>query len=189
MSQTHAMPRQFRPNAAMIALADACYLAIANESHVRGIVEGYRAKVLRERDYYVDPAKQNPEAAAQGQREVITDVAYDWLMSDADYAVYTQRCQEERARSGLTTVKEGNCPLSEAAYITHIAKTALFDSMSFITGVTAEKCISVSYQVYQQLMELILNLFSNHVSDTSEILSRAMFAAGTVAAKAFTPTN
>jgi len=181
MTLTTEMPQQFHPNVAMIALADACYTAMAHESYVRGIVEPYRYKVLREREYRVDPAKLNQPAASLGQTEVITDIAHAYLMTEADFNIYHQRCMEERAKCGLTSVKPGNCPLSEAENVTRIAKAALVDCMAPVTGVTSAKLIEGSYQVYLEMTELVLNLFANHVSDAPEIVSRVKIGAGAVA--------
>lgn len=172
MSKHQIKTSQFRPSAAMVAMADACFIAIANESYVRGIVESYRSKVLREREYLVAADNLGPED--NGKQIVIRYIADAFLMSEEDFNQYHQLCLEEQAKSGLTSVKENNCPLSEASHATRVAKHALFDSLSFITGVTAAKCIETSYPIYQEMMELILDLFANHVSDAPELLARVM---------------
>lgn len=165
----------------MVTLADACFMAMAHEAYVRGIVEAYRAKVLREREYYV--SKNNVDIASneEGSRELITDIAYDFLMTDEDAVVYHGRCKEEQTKSGLPTLAPQNCPLLEAEQATREAQSALFDSISNIIGITAADCIASSYKTYLQLMDLILDLFANHVSDAQEILSRVMAARGSVA--------
>lgn len=173
MSSTTA-PAKFVPTAHMIGVAEICFVAIAFEQQVESIVVPYQTKILAERAYSVRDEYLEPMEKGGGAPERILNPDLTYLLSEADFAVYSARCEEERIKAGLVIEKEGQCPLLVARHLTVIAKRELVDSLSPISGVTADQCMCLNFDKYKELVELSLRLTAPFVKSGTEVLQRLM---------------
>lgn len=150
---------QFTPTPAMIEAAENVFLAIAMEGTTRPIVEAYQRKVLAERKWMVAP-----EMLAGDVDEQVTDIKYAWTMSNEDFALYRQRCNEERIAAKLTVESDDHCPLLVAENVTRLAKCALLDSVASITGISG-RAAAMSPANQDKLVDLTLRLLAPYAKN------------------------
>lgn len=152
---TTAKPNQsFKPNAAMLDAAEAVLKAMAIVGTVRPIVEAYQTEILAKGKW-----KVMAEACEPGtQGEIITEPKLSFLMSDSDFAVYYQRCDEARKAAGLSITFDGGCPLLEAEELLRIAQRAMIDSMAEVTKITADRAVTLRLDEYREFVDLTLRL-------------------------------
>ena len=144
----------------MIEAAENVFLALAIEGTTRPIVHAYKRKVLAERKWVVAPEMQTVD----GVEEPITDIKYAWMMSKEDFAIYHQRCNEERIAAKLPAETDDHCPLLVAENVTMLAKCALLDAMASITKIDS-KAASVSLENRDKLVDLALRLLAPFVTN------------------------
>lgn len=171
---------QFTPTAEMIGVAETCFAAMAVEQHIGAIVIAYQHKIFTERVYAVrdEFAQANTTRGGKPDRILSADLAY--LMSEADFDIYHARCEEERVKAKLTIEKDGQCPLLVARNDTMLAEKDLVNSVSKITGITADQCITFNFEKYRQMVELVLNLYAPFVGTGAELLARILAPGRTV---------
>lgn len=165
---------QFVPTADMISTAETCFAAMAVEQYIGAIVIAYQRKILTERVYSVREEYAEALTNRAGEPERIFCAERAYLMSEADFSIYLARCEEERIKATLTIEKEGQCPLLVARNDTMLAEKELVNSVSKITGITADQCITLNFKKYKQMVELVLNLDAPFVGTGAELLTRIL---------------
>lgn len=157
----------FKPTPAMITAAEALFIALAYEQHIRPIVEGYQRKVLAERRWEVDPAMQMTD----GVVEYVTDIKSAWLMSNSDHALYHQRCNEERIAAQISSAIDDNrsqddcCPLLVAEEAVRQARFCLCDAMAGITKIDGARAVTLASAHQDKLVDLSLRLLAPFVTN------------------------
>lgn len=157
----------FRPTQLMIEATETLLLAMANEQLIRETVEAYKQRILAERRWEVSPTmldamrrRENPE-----DEKYVTDIKYAWMMCDADFAVYDQRCRQERIAANLHVQIDSQCPLLVAEELTRQAKYAMCDAMSPLTGIDGMKSVTLQLDQYDELIEKTLRLMAAFVTN------------------------
>ncbi|WP_194727401.1 hypothetical protein [Noviherbaspirillum malthae] len=161
----------FMPNAAMLDAAEAVLKAMAILGTVRPIVEAYQTEILAKGQWKVMAECREPGA----RDEIITEPKLSFLMSDSDFAVYHQRCDEARKAAGLSITLEGGCPLLEAEELLRVAQRAMVDSMADVTQITANKAVTLPLEQYREFVDLTLRLlvpFIDHAGVTRHLSPR-----------------
>ncbi|KFC72688.1 hypothetical protein [Massilia sp. LC238] len=168
---TPAKPK-FHPTPAMIAAAEALFIAIAYEQTVRPIVEGYQRKVLAERRWEVDPVMQ----VTDGVVEYVTDIKSAWLMSNSDHALYHQRCNEERIAAQISSAIDDSrsqddcCPLLVAEEAVRQARFCLCDAMADITKIDGARAVTLAAAHQDRIVDLSLRLLAPFVKNPLALL-------------------
>jgi hypothetical protein len=162
-------PQPFKPTAEMIAAAEAVFVAVAFEETIRPIVEGYKRKILAEREWHMSPDTR-ASMRRTGDKPIdtrITDIRYAWLMSDADFAEYARLCNAARIAANLVVESEAHCPLGVAEEITRQAKRKLCDVMADVSGVDVEKIRTMKIEHYEHYVDLTLRLLAPFVASAT----------------------
>jgi hypothetical protein len=151
----------------MIEAAETVFTAMAFEQCIRPVVEGYQRKVLAERTWATAPERMIvlQRRSDQPLEQHITDIKSAWMMSEADFAVYLRRCNEERMAANLCVESDNHCPLRVAEDLTRQARGALFDVMASITGIPAAKAVTMRMADYNKMVDLTLKLLAPFVTN------------------------
>jgi hypothetical protein len=159
-------PQPFKPTTEMIAAAEAVFVAVAFEQTVRPIVEGYKRKILAERDWHMSPDTQ-VGMRRTGDKPIdtrITDIKYAWLMSDADFAEYARLCNAARIAANLVVESDAHCPLGVAEEVTRQAKRKLAEVMAGVSGIAPETISTMRMEHYEHFVDLALRLLAPFVA-------------------------
>lgn len=168
MNTTVKAKQPFKPNVAMLDAAEAVLKAMAIVGTVRPIVDAYQTEILAKEQWKVMAEAGEPDA----QEEIITEPKLSFLMSDSDFAVYHQRCDEARKSAGLSITLDGGCPLLEAEELLRVAQRAMVDSMAGVTQITADKAVTLPLEEYREFVDLTLRLlvpFIDHAAVTRDL--------------------
>jgi hypothetical protein len=152
----------------MIQAAENLFAAMAFEQTVRPIVEDYQRKILAERIWrcapeYLERAKRR--ACDEPVVSHVTDIKLAWTMLKADFALYIERCNEERIAAGLAVETEAHCPLLVAEDATRKAKYALCDAMACVTKIPADAAVTLKQADYNRMVDLSLRLLAPFVKN------------------------
>lgn len=162
MSQTEkSLNKKFTPTQGMLTAAENVFLAMAVEGTTRPIVEAYQRKILAERKWPVAVDMR----ANKGSTEEVTDIKHAWLMSTEDFAVYLQRCNEERIEANLSVETDDQCPLLVAENVTRLAKDELLAAMAGITKIERTAIAQLSLSNREKLVDLSLRLLAPFVKN------------------------
>ncbi|PPC88017.1 MAG: hypothetical protein CTY39_01410 [Hyphomicrobium sp.] len=134
------------------------------ENTVRPIVVGYQTQILQEGQWKV--RDEFSERIAGDKERVILDPKESYLMSEEDFSVFNNRCQQAQAELGLKVEKEGNCALCEAEHFRIKAEHALIDAMAPITKIELSNLVFMDDR--KKLLDLILNLLTPYVAKARE---------------------
>lgn len=159
-------PQTFKPTAEMIAAAEAVFVAVAFEQTIRPIVQGYKRKILDEREWHMSPDTL-AGTRRTGDKPIdtrITDIRYAWLMSDADFAEYARLCNAARITANLVVESDAHCPLGVAEEITRQAKRRLAVAMAGVSGVDPETIRTMRMEEYEHFVDLTLRLLAPFVA-------------------------
>jgi len=156
----------FKPTAAMIEAAENLFFAMAFEQTVRPIVEGYQRKILSERTWRC--ASEHLERAKRRESDEpvqshVTDIKLAWTMEKLDFALYVERCNEERIAAGLIVETEAHCPLLVAQDMTRKAKYALCEAMASVSKISADAAVSLKPADYDKIVDLSLRMLAPFV--------------------------
>lgn len=162
-------PKPFKPTAEMIAAAEAVFVALAFEQTIRPIVEGYKRKILSEREWHMSPETQAGVRRTDDKPidTRITDIRYAWLMSDVDFAEYARLCNAARITANLVVESEAYCPLGVAEEITRQAKRKLCDVMAEVSGFDVETIRTMKIEHYEHYVDLTLRLLAPFVGSAA----------------------
>lgn len=123
--------------------------AMAFVRTIEPIVNGYRSRILNEM-----------QVVDRHDDKLITDVKYDWTMSDGDFAVYSKRCNEARIAAGLVVESDDHCPLLVAEDLLRIANRHFIDVTYSLHKIKTDDviCAPNGLKLYAELIDLTLNL-------------------------------
>ena len=158
----------FKPTEAMVEAAENLFVAMAFEQTVRPIVEGYQRKILAERIWRCAPEyleRAQRRASDELLESHITDVKLTWTMEKADFALYVERCNEERIAAGLVVETEAHCPLLVAQDTTRKARYALCDAMASVTKMSADAAVMLKRDDYERMIDLSLRMLAPFVQN------------------------
>lgn len=159
----------------MIEAAENLFVAMAFEQTVRPIVEGYQRKILTERIWRCAPEyleRANRRAPDEALDSQITDIKLAWTMEKADFALYVERCNEERIAAGLVVETEAHCPLLVAQDTTRKAKYALCDAMASVTKMPADSAVTLKREDYERMIDVSLRLLAPFVQNPLALVLR-----------------
>lgn len=149
--------KSFTPTQEMIDAAMTVFKAQAIEQTIRPIVEGYMNKILAEREWPVCEKYHRLEG------KLVKEIQSTFLMNQEDFAVFHQRCNEERIKSRLHVELPEQCPLLIAQHALMDAKFALAKIMEPITKITEEQLRGAACEYMNEYMKLTLSLLAPHV--------------------------
>lgn len=147
--------KKFTPTTEMVATGLAVVMAMAHLQLVGPVVRAYRLKILKEGQWMV-----RPEYAERLDREIITDIRDDFLMTDADFAEYDARCKTARDEAKLFVSDPECCPLLVAEARLVAAENEMITAMSSITNIRADQVLSLGLGQRKEFIDLTLRLLA-----------------------------
>jgi hypothetical protein len=135
-------------------LCVALELLLLKEEHkqIAQRVDAYRKKIIEE---------MKPVEVETGK--LITDISRDWLMSDEQFQIYADRCDEEKEKAGFKGIEAGYCPKLIAESKIQKAERKLVDIWAPKMDLSAENLATTKYELYREFIELTLNLISDYL--------------------------
>ena len=121
---------------------------------IRPIVEKYKQDILND----MKPKHRR-------SNEIITDIKYDWTMSEKDFKVYLKRCNKARKEAGLNSDNSDQCPLLVAENLQREAEHKLIDAMYPITNVNISDIFSneKGLKIYDKFIDLSLRFVKQFI--------------------------
>ncbi len=162
------MKQTFKPTPAMLTAGKTVFMAMAHESVVRDIVEGYQKEIL---SFY--KWKLRPDIATRRGNtpdEIVTDPKYSYMLSDEDFALYHKECKAARDKAGLKVTDDEFCPLLCAECLTSDAKKVLIEVMEPVTKIPLDVIIGHYYK-YKELVEITLKLLAPYCNSNEMMKS------------------
>lgn len=156
---TDEQKKEFKPTASMISAATAVFTAMAMIRLVRPIVLTYQRKVLLEGQWH--PADEYVEEGSSPS--TITEPEEAFLMGEADFLKYVQRCNEESHKVGLRASSPERCPLLECEGALREAEQLLVHEMQHITGIKPDDVLQAAMSLRKEYVDLTLRLLAPFV--------------------------
>jgi len=134
----------FRPSTGQIAAAESVFMCMAAVQTIRPIVENYQRKVLRDLGYGHTPLNLT------------------YTLPDAVFAVFHERCQQEREAAGLHVDDPEFCPLLVAEHLLSQAQHLFVDVMEPVSGISFDQIFRSPNALdhYGRLVDLNLRLLA-----------------------------
>lgn len=143
----------------IVAIGKAVFMAMAYFETVKPIVIEYQTRILKE--------LQAPIALKwieKGMETRIIETSNEsYLMEDAAFDVYIDRCQIEIEKAGFKVPERGYCPLLIAQSLVREAKGALIDVMEPITGIAHSDLFNNGFEDYDKYIDLTLRMLANKI--------------------------
>lgn len=178
----------FTPSPALIRLAEAVFVAIAHELHVRPIVEAYQRESLARHRFKVAAMFGNQSLPPE-HNSVILDPKYAWLMSESDFAIYNAECHAARDAHALRVESPEKCPLLVAEHMRFTAETAFLEMLGEETGLVQLQFATISGDLRKEAVDLGLRLLAPHVRSGDAILQGLLNREDSTAATGGIPTQ
>lgn len=166
--------KTFTPTPDQIRAAENYLAALAFEGTVRPVVETYQSEILARHQF---PMAAKWVEMGLGDKPVL--LAKDaFLMSDEDAAVYFAECHKAREAAGLKVARPDNCPLLEAAMVTHQAANALLVAMATTPGLEAlGRSPVLTLEARDKAIDLSVHLLAPYVGSADSTMGRLRAAA------------
>jgi len=137
------------------------FAAMALTETIRPVVEEYQKAILK--DMQALGSKRISERARNDKErvdEIILNPENTYLMEDADFQIYIDRCHDEHIKHGFEVKERGYCPLLVAEHQTIEMKWVLIDAFYPLTGL--ELSDLSGYKSFDQYIELLLKMVASH---------------------------
>jgi hypothetical protein len=118
---------QFKPTKEMKNAARDVFIKMAVVETIRPVVLGYETAIL---------ADMKPQS--KHDHKIITEPKYAWTMTDKNFKIYLNCCNEERIKAGLKVKSQEYCPLLVAEDNLRVAETHLIEVMAPISHLTLD---------------------------------------------------
>lgn len=161
---TDEQKKDFKPTASMISAANAVFVAMATISLVRPLVLNYQRKVLLEGQWHA--ADELSEVGSSPK--AITEPEEAFLLGEADFLKYVERCNVESLKVGLKASSPERCPLLESEESLRKAEQLLMEEMQHITGIKPGDLLQVSMEAHKKYIDLTLRLLAPFVQSPKE---------------------
>lgn len=156
--------KAFVPTEDMVAAAELVMHAMAAVDVIRPIVDGYRRRILAEKQWQVRPDFQEKRSRRGCDEKVILDPKNAYLMSDEDFVVYDAKCKAARDEAELHVEDPDSCPLLVAEHDLVKARALLVETMKPITGnLDYNKLLCAGPEKLDEYVDLTLKLLGPFV--------------------------
>ena len=156
-----SLTKEFKPTKEMITAADNVFKAMALTEIVRPIVLGYQQSILNDQKYLCSKDHRGDEYTPA--TDWIKNPDHTYLMSDADFQDYVNRCNIAQDNANLETESSDHCPLLVAEKLVSDAKHVLIEVMEPITKMSYSD-VSSTLDIYRKYVELTLQFLAPFVS-------------------------
>lgn len=162
--------KNFRPSSEQIKFAELLLTAQALVETIRPIVEGYQKAILAKHTFTNQRTVERFAHRGAAPVEVILDPKRSFELSDEDFAVYLEECNEARIAAGLQTDDPGHCPLLVAENLRGQAQRAFMESMESFTGINVDSLIGIydGIRQYDAFTESTLTLVAPFMKKKAE---------------------
>ena len=153
------MNAKFTPTPEMTAAAEALFMAKAYVQTIKPIVEEYQKRII---------AEINPKVADRFSWigfTTITEAKDSYLMNEADFNIYLQRCHDEAIKAGFQVPEFGYCPLLIAEDLERQAEHALVNAMFEISHLSVNDILCSGLEKYHKFIDLSLRLLAPFVKN------------------------
>ncbi|WP_031431850.1 hypothetical protein [Methylomicrobium agile] len=126
---------------------------------IEPVVIGYKRAILENHQFRAD-ASLNPDI----EGALVLDPEHAYLLSDEDYWIYAEECNEARIKAALIVDNPGQCPLLVAQEMQRKAQKELIDAMESLTGVSLDqglRLIRLPDNRFEQLISLCMSMVIN----------------------------
>lgn len=135
---------------------------------IEPIVTGYQKAILEKHQFTAADEYRGdmPEGT------VILDPTRTYLLSDKDFMIYWDECNQERIKAALIVDNLGQCPLLVAKHMRSKARQELIAAMEPLTGVSlgqSLRLIGSQGDRFEQLIELCLGMVINLTKAEGEV--------------------
>ena len=148
--------KEFTPNNNQVSAARAVFVSMAYADTVREVVEKYQQEFL---DTFRPENKKFPRYNVK----IVKRLFDTYLMSDFDFDLYLDWCEDKAKENGFKIKERGYCPLLAAEDMQRQAEHLLVESMEPVTGLTLHKLICSGLDNLRKYIDLTLRLLAPFV--------------------------
>lgn len=160
--------KNFTPTKDQIAAAEAVFTAMAHESLIRPIVEGYELAILEKHQFRI--ARKWVEKGVTDH--LVLERKDTFLLDDEDAKVYYAECFAARDAAKLVVDDPEHCPLLVAEHLRIRAENALLQTIATIPGLESFASGTMSLDMRKKVIDLSLGMLSPFCGNADDILSR-----------------
>jgi hypothetical protein len=165
--------KNWKPSPEQKMAAEVTFLAMAVTETIRPVVVGYQSKILELHKFKFKKKEERDYFFKKTGKDYCTDSEHTYLISDKDFKVYLDECEDERKKAKLSIAPhkdgEGYCPLLMAEEDQRQAEHILMDCFEPLTGINRSNLWKLEW--IHKYKELLLGLMAPHINK-EEILAR-----------------
>lgn len=160
------------PAQTIVRAAELVLLATIHYQSIAPIVEAYQTEILMRGRWRI--ARKWVDRGVLDQSIVSPEIAY--LLEEADHAEFLRQCELAREVSGLSVLKQGNCPKLEAESMRMDAENSLIDLAARHFDLEGNRVWPMDLRA--RFLDLALGWVARHEKRTGEHIIKSFLSRG-----------